>query len=349
VLAISYESVDVIKAFAEKNSYSMTLGSDPAKRVVEAYGVKSWPTTVVVGKDGKVAYVGSPLGAEGAIEKALGLETEATTLLNAAIASMAAKNKASIRETVSRIAEKDIFEVDLKEWAKAAGGVATEDAEVPKDFDASDAFSQLVHARVAKNASKEKAQLDLLATHGTEGFDAAPWARRVLGKEFPIQRKEFVELLTSKRYQDAVDALWFRSPTPVLVAAAAKHKYLREYCGKKAAAAREEGKKAVMIATFVFPRRQPNDNDGFWRELSVNGFRTSKDGNQMTGVMVGEGIVTPGNSSAFIDQRFARSFIMEAISAGKEPKTGAQLQAAIDKEREQIRKAMERKYGEEGK
>ena len=52
-----------------------------------------------------------------------------------------------------------------------------------------------------------------------------------------------------------------------------------------------------------------------------------------------------GNAAFVAALRFARSFIMEALAAGKEPKTGAALQTAVDKEREQVAKAIEKKYG----
>src|SRR5262245_6609193 len=96
VLGISYEPVNVIEPFAKSNGYTFALGSDPAKRVVEAYGVASWPTSIVIGKDGKIAHVGSPYDVEPAIEKALGLETSPAALLTAALDALASKDRKSI-------------------------------------------------------------------------------------------------------------------------------------------------------------------------------------------------------------------------------------------------------------
>ena len=59
--------------------------------MVAAYGVRSWPTTFVLGKDGKVAHVGSPYDAEAAVEAALGLEAGPAALLDAWLATLDGK------------------------------------------------------------------------------------------------------------------------------------------------------------------------------------------------------------------------------------------------------------------
>jgi peroxiredoxin len=345
VLAISYETTDVIKTFADKNGFTFAFGSDPAKRAVEAYGVKSWPTTIIIGRDGKVAHVGSPHDAEYAVEKELGLETDPGMILTAAYDALVSKDKAKIRDAVGRIAEKPAMELDLKEWAVKAGGVAAADSGIPSDFDACDVCDRLAQARAAKDATKSRSALDLLATHAPSEFDAAPWARRVFGKEIPIVKKEFAELLATKRYDAAIDALCLRAPPTDVVAAAAADKNLREHAGKNAANARTEGKKAVMIGLFAFGGRSPKDNDAFWKELAVNGMRMSKTRPGMDGVLLGDGCVTAGNASAFADLRFARAFVMESLAAGKAPKTGGALTAAVKEERIQVAAAVEKKYG----
>ena len=74
VLAISYETPDVLQPFLTKNAFTMPVGSDPKKSTIGAYPIDGWPTTVLIGKDGKIAHVGSPYDAEAQVEKALGLE-----------------------------------------------------------------------------------------------------------------------------------------------------------------------------------------------------------------------------------------------------------------------------------
>jgi len=83
VLAISYEAEAVMQPFLTQHAYTMPVGSDPEKKTIGAYPISGWPTTVVIGKDGKIAHVGSPYDAEAAVEKALGLEAGEGALLTA--------------------------------------------------------------------------------------------------------------------------------------------------------------------------------------------------------------------------------------------------------------------------
>ena len=346
VLAISYEAVDVIEPFAKANGYTFVLGSDPAKRVVEAYGVTSWPTSIVIGKDGRIAHVGSPYDVEPALEKALGLETSPTTLLTAALNAIASKDKKRIETDLGRIAQKESLELDLKAWAVSAGGAAKADGARSKDkeFDADGELARLAQAWGDKDASKKQPSLDLLATQASTAFDAVPWAKRVYGREVPITKAEFAALLKAQRFDEAVDALYLRSPPGDVVAAAARDKGLKEYCGKKAASARTEAKKALMCQDFLFADRQPKDNDGFWAELAVSGARTSTDKKQLTGVLLGDGDATPSNAAFYVERHLARAFLMESLAAGKAPAL-AGLAEKITKERDQMRKTLERKYG----
>jgi peroxiredoxin len=346
VLAISYEAADVIEPFAKSNGYTFVLGSDPTKRVVEAYGVRSWPTSVVIGKDGRIAHVGSPYDVEPALEKALGLETSPTTLLTAALNALASKDKKRIDADVGRIAEKESLELDLKAWALAAGGSAKADgaAGKDKDFDAQAELERLAQAWGDKDAGKKQALLDRLAAQAPAAFDAVPWAKRVRGRELPITKAEFAALLKAQRFDEAVDALYLRNPPGEVVAAAARDKALKEHCAKKAASARTEAKKGLMCQDFLFSERHPKDNDGFWAELAVSGARTSTDKKEITGVLLGDGDATPSNVAFYVERHLARAFLMESLAAGKAPVL-AGLADKVAKERDQIRKTLERKYG----
>src|SRR5688572_15058845 len=106
VLAISYETLDVMRPFLEKNAFTMPVGSDPTKATVEAYGVRSWPSTFVIDRDGKIAFAGAPYGVEPAIEKALGLESSPGTLLTAWLSLPAKADAASARASLERLVEK---------------------------------------------------------------------------------------------------------------------------------------------------------------------------------------------------------------------------------------------------
>lgn len=348
VLGISYEGLDVTKPFCEKNGFTFTLGSDPAKRVVEAYGVKSWPTSVVIGKDGKVAHVGNPYDVERAVEAALGLETDPPKVLTAALEALASKDKKRIADDLGRIASMTSLELDLKAWAIAAGGSGEEGATEPKGFESETEFVKVVRAVVAKDEAKKKASLDLLAKFATEEFDAVPWAKRVFGKEAPITKVEFTELLRSQRYDEAVDALYLRSPPGAVTAAAASDKGLKEYSAKKASDARIEAKKALMCLDYAFKGPPPRNNDDFWKELAVSGIRTSEDRKRVTGILLGDGDATPSNAAFYIECHLARAHVMESLAAGKEPPL-ASLPDRITKDRDQLRKQLAKKYGPDDK
>jgi len=347
VLAISYEPVDVIAPFAKKNGYTFVLGSDPTKRVIEAFGVSSWPTSVVIGKDGKIAHVGGPYDVEPAIEKALGLETSPTTLLTAALDALASKDKKRIEADLGRIAQKEALELDLKAWAVASGGAADGggSGKRSKNFDATAEFAKLAQSWGDKDPAKKQAALDLLAAEGPAEFDAVPWAKRAHGREVPITKSEFAALLKAQRYDEAIDALYLRAPPGDVVASATKDKALQEYCGKKAATARTEAKKGLMCQDFLFADRQAKDNEAFWAELSVSGARTSTDKKQLTGVLLGDGDATPSNVSFYVERHLARAFLMESLAAGKAPALNG-IADKVTKERDQMRKTLERKYGD---
>ncbi len=64
------EPKEKASAFLEKNAYTFGVPMDTTKETMKAYGISGIPTQIVVGKDGKVAFVGVGYGGE-AGEKAL--------------------------------------------------------------------------------------------------------------------------------------------------------------------------------------------------------------------------------------------------------------------------------------
>jgi peroxiredoxin len=346
VIGISYETLDVTKPFCEKNAYSFTIGSDSAKRVVDAFGVKSWPTSIVLDKEGKIAHVGDPYSAEEAVEKALGLETDPKKLLTAAIEALASKDAKRIKDDLGRIAEKTRLTLDLKAWAAAAGGTAGADPAPPKGFEAHAEVAKLAQAWAAKDEGKKKASLDLLSGLGPEDYDAVPWAKRAYGKAVPVTKPELVELLKAQRYDDALDALYLRAPASGVASAATGDKGLKDYSAKRAAATRTEAKKALMCLDYAFAEKLPRNNDDFWKELEVSGMWPKKDNKGLGGVLLGDGDATPSNAAFYADCHFARALMMEALASGKEPPLAA-LPEKIAKDREQLRKQLAKKYAHE--
>jgi peroxiredoxin len=346
VLGISYETLEVTKAFCEKNGYTFALGSDPAKRVCGDYEQHGWPTSIVLGKDGKIAHVGDPYSAEEAVEKALGLETDPPKLLTAALEALASKDSKRIKEELGRISEKSKLLLDLRAWAVDAGGSAPPNPESRKDFDAHAEVAKLAQAWAAKDEGKKKALLDLLARFGPEDYDAIPWAKRAYGKAMPVTKSELSELLKAQRFDEALDALYLRAPAGGCTATAAADKGLKEYCSKRATETRTEAKKALMCIDYAFPgaRFSEDVNMKFWEEMNVSGMWPSKDKKHLAGVLLGDGDATPSNAGFYVDVHLARALMMESIASAKEPQLGA-LSEKIAKDKEQIRKQLAKKYG----
>jgi hypothetical protein len=103
---------------------------------------------------------------------------------------------------------------------------------------------------------------------------------------------------------------------------------------------RSDAKKGVMIRDRVFENRQPKVNDGFWRELSVSGMSLSDEKKSVKGVLVGGASVTKAAAPAFVQDRFARALVYEALAAGKEPKLKG-LDDEVRKEEKKVRSGLE--------
>jgi thiol-disulfide isomerase/thioredoxin len=349
VLAISYEADDVLQPFLAKNAYTMTVGSDPTKKVVNAYAIKSWPTSILIDKEGKIARIGDPYSIEAAIEKALGLEASPASLLTAAIGALAAKDKKRMRETLERLIDKEPEAFDLKAWSTDAGGAATASAPAaPAKGDPGEVLDRCVADWNAKDPTARAAALAALAAVAPAAFDLSSWAKRHLGAEFPMTDKELKQMLEGKSYDSVVEALIGRNPPAAVVAAAAKSKELRDYCAKKGEEARTFAKKALMIENWVLAGKQAKDNEGFWAELSVNGISMSADKKSVLGVIVGATAVTKANAAGFARGQFSRAIVMDSLAVGKEPKL-AGLAAAVAKEREAQLKVLENRYPVEKK
>ena len=343
ILGISYETTDVLQPFLNKNSYTMAVGSDPEKKVIGAYGVRGWPSTYLIDKTGKIAYVGGPYSVESAIEKALGLESSPATLLTAYVDTLAAKKKADIRNAIERLTEKATADFDLRAWAAGSGGVAAT-VNKPTKIDAAKLLASCVKASVRKMADERKKHLDVLASWGPETFDLVGWARTAFGKSFPIKSKELKRLLADKKHDGAMNALVARNPKAAVVTVAAKNSAFKSWCASKLDQTRTFAKKAIMAKHWVFANRQAKDNKGFWNELSVSGIATSKDRKRVTGILLGGGTLLATKVDAFIHEHLAKAFLMEALSLGRKPKL-ARVKKSVESEAKRILTALEGKYG----
>ena len=343
LLAISYEEKNVLQPFLAANSYTMHVGSDPSRKVIDAFHIRGWPSTFLIDKEGKIAFVGGPYSVEPAIEKVLGLESSPQSLIDAYLEALTAKKPVAVRDTLTRLTEKAPSDFDLRAWAVARGGVAA-GPNKPKKIAGEKVFARCVAATAKKDEKGRQKQLDLLAAAGPESFDLSTWARRSFGKTFPIKRGEFKKLLGGKQHAAAIDALMTRAPSSAILAAASRNPALKKYCGTKLASAKTFAKKGIMARGWVFSGHPPRDNKGFWRELSVSGMQMSKDRKRVVGILLGGSTVTTSQVDAFIADSLRRAFLMQAIAAGRKPKM-AKMNKAVQKEEKRILRDLKGRYG----
>ena len=346
VLAISYETPEQMRAFLAERSYTMPVGSDPEKKVVSAFGVRGWPSTFVVDKEGRIAYAGSPYGVEPAIEAALGLESSPGALLTAYVAALGGDDEAARRDALERLVEKAPADFDLRAWAAAAGGGEAGEKPDPSRLDAGDCLDEHVKAVAKAQEKKATQRLEELAKNGPDRFDLASWARRAFGRAFPIRRQEMVALLEAGSFRKAIDAMLDRGPDRGALAAAVKHDGLAAFAGKQSAEARKLARKGVMILRWVLAGRSPKDNDAFWRDLSVSGVSTSENRTKVVGVLVAGDSLTEPMLPAWIDRQLARALVMEEMASGDVPRL-SRIPAEIDQARTRIEKELERRYANE--
>ncbi|MCE9637536.1 MAG: TlpA family protein disulfide reductase [Planctomycetes bacterium] len=336
VVAISYEDASVMEPVLAKNGWTMTVGSDPDKTCVSAYGVSSWPTTAVIGKDGKLVYFGAPYDVEAAIEKALGLESSPGTLLASYLGVV---GKPEARAALERLVEKAVPDFDVRTWAAGAGG--SKDAKVAGKPDVAKSLAE--HAKATPE--RRTAILDQLAAGGPEAFDLAAWARDAMGRDFPITQKEMEEMLAAKRFDGAVDAILDRRPSGAVLGTAAKCVPLAVHCTQKGPELRSFARKGVMCLLYVFSGKQPRDNEGFWNELATSGVATSQDQKKVVGVLLGGEMVMATRADAWIARQYARSLVMADLAQGDKPAVSKVAGEAL-KLREQATKELRGKYGE---
>ena len=61
VMMISMEESEVLTNFASENELDMWLVRDADGDMFEGYGVRGIPNSLLIGKDGKIAYRGHPM------------------------------------------------------------------------------------------------------------------------------------------------------------------------------------------------------------------------------------------------------------------------------------------------
>ncbi|HEX5011310.1 MAG TPA: TlpA disulfide reductase family protein [Planctomycetota bacterium] len=239
VAAISCEDAAKLKPYVEQQSWTMPVGADTEKALVKAWGVESWPTTFVVGRDGKIVYRGWPLGAEPFVQQALGMETSAATLLTKYV-----DGSGEPKATLESLVRNATHGFGLDAWARGQGGAPS--PRPPKD--AGEALSNAASTwgtPVAAGALGDLAAVD-------QPFDLKAWAQRELGTRFPIGDDELKKLLDDERYADVLAAIVTRHPSDKALAKAKGEDGLRDWCHERVAQYTENAGFVVLIGHWAF-------------------------------------------------------------------------------------------------
>jgi len=247
VAAISYEAPDVLQPYLEQHGYTMPVGSDPEKRSIAAFDVKSWPTTVIIDKQGQIVFRGFPVSSEPALRKALGLESSPETLLTQYLDG-SAEPQATLLQLVTCASRS----FDLAAWAN--GLSPTHSTRPPRD-----AGELLTRLGSEWSTPRRAAHLEDLAAV-QERFDLLGWATRQLGERFPISDEEFAEMLADGAYAEVIRAVATRHPSRKAAALVKADDGLRDHCSDRAVTYRENGRILVVLGHYLFGEYQaPQD------------------------------------------------------------------------------------------
>jgi thiol-disulfide isomerase/thioredoxin len=340
VLALSYETPEVIEPFLKKHRYTFLSGSDPEKQVIGTYHIKGWPTSVVIDAEGKIFHVGDPYGAESVLREALGLEKDAGVLLESYLDASGAKGD-DARAALELLLEIATPTFDLKAWAEARGAqpLAKPPAKEPLPADA-----LVACAKAWSKAPKDRqAALDLLGVVATAEFDLAAWAHERYGASYPLAAKEVEALLEAEKYGELASALVARRATPEVAAKALKHAGFLGFAGERAPSSRALARKAILAREWPFAGKQPKDNDAFWRDLSVSGMAMSEDKKKIAAILLDGAMVPAAGVDAYIDLQLGTALLLAALEDGK-PLFGKALSAEVGKAEKAIVKEARAKY-----
>ena len=329
VVAISYESPEVLRGFAAEHSLTMPMGSDPKKECVEAFGIDGWPTTFVIGRDGKIVYRGWPMAAEAFVQQALGIETSPATLLTRYV--QAEGNPQATLETLARNATRNF---GLGAWARGAGGAPS--PRPPKD--AGEALSNA--AAMWGSPLAAGALGDLAAVEVS--FDLKAWATHELATRFPMGDEELRKLLDGERFADALAAIVTRNPTDKALAAAKRDDGLRDWCHERVAQYTENATFVVLVGHWSFGEYKPPP------EIALppgTGAMTEKDGKGFVGVALNTGEhLTKDEFPACIEGYLATALAVQSLSKRKLP---GDLTRGAAKLHEELLADLKKKYGTE--
>ncbi len=328
VVAISYETPEVMRPFLEQHGYTMPVGSDPRKSCIEAFGVTSWPTTFVIDRQGVILFRGNPAGSEAFVQQALGLETSPATLLTRYV-----DGSGDAREMLEQLTRNASHAFPLGAWAEGKGG--SEGPRPPKD--PGEALSNL--ASLWSTPMRAAPLNDLASLQ--EPFDLKTWARRELGALFPIGDEELAALLEAGSYADMLEAVVSRNPSDKALGKAKSDDGWRDWCNERAAKYRENAEVVLMYGYWFFGEWQPPDS---YPLPPATGVMTRKGpkGDVMSGVILNTGEALPEESfPACIGEYLARTAAVSSFAKRKVP----DLPKAADKLHDELLADLKKKHG----
>ncbi len=334
VLAISREPVSKLKPFLDQHGYTMRAGSDGQNTMWAAYGVGGIPSSRLIDGNGKLVWSGSPYESERALDKLLGLPGDPAEMLSAALGVWS--DKAKLKPLLLRLSRRAGSAFDLKAWAGSLALAPLPAGKTPPKLKPEAALDQYA----AGNAAAAHA----LAAQGPERFDLAAWARERVEKLYPVKKDEIQEMVAAGRYRSVLEAFATRDPSGPVVQAAAKDDRFVAFCRKGFEERRKLARKGLMALHWPLANRIPEDNDGFWRDISVSGMATSEDQRQVVGILIAGAMVSTESAPAFVDGQLTEHLLMKAIAAGDKV-APARLKKEVEKERDAILKELKAKYG----
>jgi len=312
----------------------MRAGSDVRKAVWTAYGVEGIPSSRLIDAEGKLVWSGSPYDVERELDKLLGLPADPGEILTATLAAWG--DKAKLRPLLLRLARKGSTTFDLKAWAGKLELPPLPAGKTPPKLKPEAALDQY--------AAGNTAAAHGLAASAPEQFDVATWARERFAKLFPVKKEEIQEMLAAGRFRSVLEALATRDPSGPVVQAAAKDDRFLAFCRGGFEERRTLARKALMALHWPIADRIPENNDAFWRDLSVSGLATSEDQKHVVGILIAGNMVTAESAPGFIDGQLTEHFLMKAIASGDKVAPG-RLGKEVEKERESLLKDLKAKYG----
>ncbi len=348
VVAMTRETPGDVRSFLKEKGYTMPVACDPSQTCISQYGLQGWPTTVLIDRDGKVIWRGTPSGAEEQVEKGLGLESSPTTLLKLHFDACVGSDKDVKRAAMERLVEKAPAAFDLKSFAESVLGDPPDVEAVAKPLKAKAALKVLDKLQKAwSDEAKREPLLIQLATGEHEKVDLAAWIAATYRKAYPFKAPELKELPAAKKYAVVIDMFVRRAPSGSLYKTAGKDEGLVAYCDKRSSDAWTFARKAKMGRMYWMsdgPMPEGFDSDAFSRDISINGIMTNNERNVVVGIIIGGEHVMQDAADAYTVRQISRFFIMNAIAAGN-ALAPAKLEKKVNAEIEKIVKALRAKYG----